>query len=474
VSTVLCMAGAFGSPALIPQMLGGEVTDGNTVVPVNYKNWGLDDSVIDDGVTQLNTALHNISGHKIVLTHSAGSVAATKWLQNVGPTSDIPAADLEFVLLGNSCRKYQGLLHSHLYTGLFVDASGHAWAFVSPPTVPSTTRYRVRDLARQYDGFADFPDKDTDMNWWLAAFNAWTGTGLVHLDYTKQSLTDPANEVYTEGNVTYLLAPTKPLPMLGPFINPASDQSDAAIRPKVESAYTRNVDPPLYVPLPPPTWDDPNRPNLQTVECADPDHFYVKDGGLTPQPWMQWRNVRSVEAAGQSVAMAVYGDTNKNDVLHTLTTDWINLSPIPQAVYGIITRGPCRVTLQARTRGYVSTRSGISTTQTAPVLTECSRQGVGADQGLGGMLAIGTGYCVAEARQNSGSFPLAPEVTGWTVLAPGERIIGKVEVRFITENYESTIIDGGDLETESSFDSGDTRLDLFAVPIIERETLGSS
>jgi hypothetical protein len=408
VSTVLCMAGAFGSPALIPQMLGGEVTDGNTVVPVNYKNWGLDDSVIDDGVTQINTALHNISGHKIVLTHSAGSVAATKWLQNVGPTSDIPPADLEFVLLGNSCRKYQGLLHSHLYTGLFVDASGHAWAFVSPPTVPSTTRYRVRDLARQYDGFADFPDKDTDMNWWLAAFNAWTGTGLVHLDYTKQSLTDPANEVYTEGNVTYLLAPTKPLPMLGPFINPASDQSDAAIRPKVESAYTRNVDPPLYIPLPPPTWDDPNRPNLQTVECADPDHFYV------------------------------------------------------------------RVTLQARTRGYVSTRSGISTTQTAPVLTECSRQGVGADQGLGGMLAIGTGYCVAEARQNSGSFPLAPEVTGWTVLAPGERIIGKVEVRFITENYESTIIDGGDLETESSFDSGDTRLDLFAVPIIERETLGSS
>lgn len=247
-------------------------------------------------------------------------------------------------------------------------------------------------------------------------------------------------------------------------------------------------------------------------DCVDEDHFSQVDGVIAPQPWMQWRHVGSVAAATKSGTYGVttasgtdssstslFGNLgglfgslfgslssvfgsfssllgggtsasaagNKNDLLHSLQLSWTNTSPIDQEVYGLITRGGARVTLQARSRGGLFLASGYKQDVSDPgPLVEASMLGVGADIGRGGTLATGTSFCVMEARQNSVTIPLAPERTGWWKLPPGQTITAKAELRFISEFWENTQIDGGDSDSESSYETGDTRLDLFAVPVI--------
>jgi hypothetical protein len=92
---------------------------------------------------------------------------------------------------------------------------------------------------------------------------------------------------------------------------------------------------------------------------------------------------------------------------------------------------------------------------------------VGADIGRGGTMALGTSFCVMEERMNSCTFPLAPERTGWLRLAPGESVAAAVELRFISDFWENSTVDGGNSGSESSYETGETRLDLFAVPVIE-------
>ncbi|AXN53309.1 hypothetical protein PBI_THONKO_37 [Mycobacterium phage Thonko] len=249
--------------------------------------------------------------------------------------------------------------------------------------------------------------------------------------------------------------------------------------------------------------------------CVDPDHFLVNDdGSITPQPWMQWRSVGSVEAPSKSgsygvtissgglggdgifsvisnlfgglfdflptifggrspfaiplaVAQTTSAGGNKNDLLHALQLGWTNNTPVAQWVYGTITRGGARVTLQARSRGGLVVMSGYNLALGDPgKLAPASMFGVGADLARSGTLAIGTSFCVAEQRMNSVTIPLAPERAGWQRVEPGQTITARVELRFVSEFWENTSIDGGDSGSESSYETGATRLDLFAVPVI--------
>ena len=246
-------------------------------------------------------------------------------------------------------------------------------------------------------------------------------------------------------------------------------------------------------------------------DCVDDLHLEEIDGVIRPQPWMQWRHVGGVEAPSKSGTYGVtltsgglgtvdvfgtlgslfgslfssipllFGKSsplsgllesasaggNKNDLLHKLQLSWTNGSPVPQYAYGMITRGGARVSLQPRSRGGLVLRSGFKKAAGDPgTLTDSSMFGVGADLGRGGTLSLGTTYGVAEQRMNSCTIPLAPERTGWLRLEPGETITAALELRFISEFWENTIIDGGDTGSESSYTTGATRLDLFAVPVI--------
>jgi hypothetical protein len=200
-----------------------------------------------------------------------------------------------------------------------------------------------------------------------------------------------------------------------------------------------------------------------TYPCVDEDHFEVVDGALTPQPYMQWRHVATNE--GQSV-LAYYdvdGGSQAQD-LYELQVSWTNPDPLSMNVYGLLTRGGSVVTTTARTRLYIETYFGAAS-GAAPADPTAStlhgRVGVGCDFGT---LASNTrsNYGVLQGRQAERTSLLGSTV----VLAPTQQYKLRVRLRIDAAFWETLPIDGGDSESELSILTGETRLDLFAYPVI--------
>jgi hypothetical protein len=203
-----------------------------------------------------------------------------------------------------------------------------------------------------------------------------------------------------------------------------------------------------------------------------PDHFSTVDGALAPQPWMQLRRVADTATPAVSRTYGASGGQAKNEILQTVTATWTNHTPLTQYVYGFVHQGGCAVSLHSRSRGYIRVSHGYTsglTPKATPTmtLTEVSRFGGGADVGMGGLLAIGSAYGIHEVRSHSTSVPLMPHLTGWKALKPSETITATAEVRFVSEFWENTSIDGGTANTNSTVIAGDLGLDLWAVPQIE-------
>lgn len=212
-----------------------------------------------------------------------------------------------------------------------------------------------------------------------------------------------------------------------------------------------------------------------TFPCVDPTHFQVNsDGAIAPQPWMQYRRVAtaSVDVKAGSYAPTITTQAAKNDLLQDVTAQWTNDSPLDQWVYGMITTDGSRVTLQARSRGGLTMVSGYQEGVPTPPgtdvtpMTACSVLGCGADMGTGGVLAAGIAYGILEVDQNAVSFPLAPERKGWHRLVPGATFVGQVQRYFTSDYWETSSIEGGNLDLESSYEAGALRLDLFAIPVL--------
>lgn len=108
--------------------------------------------------------------------------------------------------------------------------------------VPANIANQVIMVARQYDGWSDFPTNNRSPNYQLAMQNAQAGGAYIH-DYVKARLDDPSNVITTRGNITAILIPTQRLPLnqwkriWGQ--NAQADQLDAQQRPLIDSAYTR-------------------------------------------------------------------------------------------------------------------------------------------------------------------------------------------------------------------------------------------
>lgn len=197
------------------------------------------------------------------------------------------------------------------------------------------------------------------------------------------------------------------------------------------------------------------------------EHFAPGDA-LAPQPWMQLRQVASITAPGVSKSYATSGGGNKNEAVQSVKVSWTNNTPTVQNVYAMVTRGGSSVFLQARSRGYLAERHGYTIDPSSANIptTEVSRHGTGMDNGKGGILATGTAYGVIEYRVNSTTYPLLPHLTGLFGVLPGETFNAQVDVKFISEFWENTQIDGGDAGTASGFVSGEVQIDVFAMPAV--------
>ncbi len=107
--------------------------------------------------------------------------------------------------------------------------------------VPVESKYNVKVVTGQYDGYADFPDRPTNVT---AVTNAMLGAQIVHIPSMLAPLSAvPAANIKTTTNIkggvtTSYLVPTKTLPLV--TMNPKLAPQEAALRKQIDSAYIRN------------------------------------------------------------------------------------------------------------------------------------------------------------------------------------------------------------------------------------------
>lgn len=254
-TTVITVDGAFGIQDMRSK-LSGYVTSGKIVSPYVYNNWQLfpDGSGFDTLVDNLNAKIVSTSGNITLFGASFGAVMIGSWLKRYGPTSTVGPDRLNVVLIANSARRYGGVLKD---TGVDL--------------VPADTRYQVLDIKRQYDGWADWPDRSatpdlTNLSWTnilaslagvgtQAGQNAVLGMQQVHPAYDSLHVTTDEFYQYQEGNITYRMYSTYPMPItlakypFDAFVPSYLSQHDAQLRPMIELKYDRVEPVPKLAPL---------------------------------------------------------------------------------------------------------------------------------------------------------------------------------------------------------------------------------
>lgn len=202
MATVLLLAGAGGNANFTAEQLGGEIVAGNTVVPVNYANFTIDPYTGSySAATKLQEAILATPGEVIGFGLSLGAVGIYRWLGMFGVQFPELAERVSFVCGANSRRTYGGKLT--------------ALKWVPQAAVPKDTPFKVTDIKRAYDQWADVPTVLAEQKY-VQAVVRWE---MIHMHYEDVSLNDPANWKFVEGNVTYLMSPAGLRPELEKYFN---------------------------------------------------------------------------------------------------------------------------------------------------------------------------------------------------------------------------------------------------------------
>jgi len=267
-TVLLCNPMNMDVSQLMNSLLRGTILNpDDTLINIAYTNQP-GEANIADGVAKLDAKITDTRGEKLVFAYSEGAQVATRWLRENNATADVPSGDMSFLLIGNSERKYGGMIHGLDGFSSIADTKGLPDAKV---------RWRVVDLARQYDGWADYPNAPkirtamedlsaigsgssaytdamrdvgsmvSDNASWTAMMNIVAGMEYVHTMYFDVTVDDPQNVSYVDPaqpNVTYIWAPTYPVPMLG--TSSTFPQEDRRFRTLIETCYQR----PVQIPLP--------------------------------------------------------------------------------------------------------------------------------------------------------------------------------------------------------------------------------
>jgi len=242
----------------------------NQRVRIPYPNFP-SDAHLDTGVANLDQYLHDFmgntanNGHRaVVVGHSFGAEVQDAWLREKGPTSDIDPNRVEFILTGDPEAKYNGCMN---IPATVTESPPCEFRYDGGGTkgFPDGTRYSVTVVARQYDFWADAPDKTSSANYQLALENRKDANSVggqgelssVHTNYavvyramklnaaSRVEFTMP-NTVKTEatGDIKYVVGPaTYYLPSVTKQWKSAEQKAalDTEQRPKVEDAYTRTA-----------------------------------------------------------------------------------------------------------------------------------------------------------------------------------------------------------------------------------------
>lgn len=216
-ATVLTLSGLnFNLTNYMPRQFGGVFARRPYVLRQVRYPASLAPRSIARGVAALDAALRETAGPVIVLAHSQGAQVASHWIREHARDSGAPSGDrLVFLLTGNPLRAEGGYAIGRREVG----------GTIGLPT-PVASRWRVIDVARRYDGWADWP---ADAGNRRAVDAARAGMMRRHTHYDEVDLFDPSHTVWTRGTTTFVL--TREAPPLR-----AGSSADAA---EVERAYRR-------------------------------------------------------------------------------------------------------------------------------------------------------------------------------------------------------------------------------------------
>ncbi len=236
IFTTEMMTGA-GEPA--PDPAGFHFVDyPATIAPFSHggfrdPNWGVS---VGRGIAALGE--QPVAGDT-VFGYSQGAVVATAYKR------DHLGNGVDYVLVENPGRPNGGIFER--FHGLYVPLLNIKFSGATPVGTDQTGGTTV-DIARQYDGWADFPKYPLNL---LATANAVLGIIYLHGD-TQDLDEDAVKDIDTSdpryyqqhGDTTYYLIPTKRLPLLMPLngLLPKSvlDKLDAPLRALVELGYDRS------------------------------------------------------------------------------------------------------------------------------------------------------------------------------------------------------------------------------------------
>ncbi len=225
------------------------------------------DNSVGAGVANLHAAVVGSAAESILIFgYSQGAVVATGF-KSANPDPEKP---ITYVLDSNPNRPNGGILER--FAGLTVPILGIT-ASGATPAVGGITY----DVARQYEGWADFPRYPLNV---VATLNAVLGIAFLHgvnrqideVDFA--ALNDPAKtDIVTDGETTYYTVPTARLPLLMPleFIvpSPMLTALDAPLRVIVEWGYDRGVSPGMPTTAALIRWGNPVQ-NLKNLALAIP------------------------------------------------------------------------------------------------------------------------------------------------------------------------------------------------------------
>lgn len=222
-ATVLTLSGLnFNLYNSMPQQFHGLFSKPPyTMVQVKYPA-SIAKNSIAKGVEMLDAALRATPGPKIVMGHSQGAQVCSRWMrENANDTTAPPPGELLFILTGNPLRS----------TGGYIIGRKEVGGTIGEPT-STNTPWRIIDVARRYDGWADWVQDEQNK---LAVRNANTGKQTLHKQYDEVDLFSPTHTIWSRGNTTYVLTWEEELPVLKG--NPDADKVKA-VRAEIEAAYT--------------------------------------------------------------------------------------------------------------------------------------------------------------------------------------------------------------------------------------------
>ena len=168
----------------------------------------------------------------------SATIASNQKLDLIAHPASTPVS---FLLLANPNRPNGGILER--FVGTYIPVLGVTFNGATPTFSPQPAPLTTVDIARQYDGWADFPTNPLNL---LADVNALVGTVVLHGNYFGATAPQLQGQYR---DTTYYLIPTEVVPLLVPLTwiplvgRPLAVGLDPALRVLIEMGYDRTVNP---------------------------------------------------------------------------------------------------------------------------------------------------------------------------------------------------------------------------------------